>query len=323
METGERTALIIGISGQDGSYLAKELLEMGYRIIGASRDAERTDLSNLRRIGVAAELEICSVTLNDFRSVLQTLKEKRPDEIYNLAGQSSVALSFQQPMETFESIAIGTLNLLEAIRFLEIPMRLYNAGSGECFGNTNGIAAEETTPFRPRSPYAVAKSSAFWHLANYREAYGLYACSGILFNHESPLRPQRFVTKKIVTTACRISSGSKEKLKLGNIEIRRDWGWAPEYVHGMWLMLQQEKPDDFILATGKTNRLQDFVEVVFTTLGLDWREHVEFDRKLLRPTDILASEANPSKAENVLGWKARFGMEEVASMMIEAELNHF
>ena len=314
-----KTALIFGISGQDGSYLSQLLLTKGYRVVGSSRDAQISRFSNLTRLKIREQVEVESASLNDFRSVLQVLKKVRPDEVYNLAGQSSVGLSFDQPVESFESISIGTLNLLEAIRFLEAPIKIYNAGSSECFGNTDGHPADELTPFRPRSPYAVAKAAAFWQMANYREAYGLFACSGLLFNHESPLRPQRFVTRKIVTAACRIAAGMNEKLELGNISVERDWGWAPEYVEAMWLMLQQDTPDDYVIATGETNRLEDFVDGVFTPLGLNWREHVETNQNLFRPTDILTVRANPGKAALKLGWKARYMMQDVARMMVEEE----
>jgi len=314
-----KSALIFGISGQDGSYLSQLLLTKGYRVVGSSRDAQMSRFSNLIRLGIRDQVEVESASLNDFRSVLQVLKKVRPDEVYNLAGQSSVGLSFDQPVESFESISIGTLNLLEAIRFLEAPIKIYNAGSSECFGNTGGHPADELTPFRPRSPYAVAKAAAFWQMANYREAYGLFACSGLLFNHESPLRPQRFVTRKIVTAACRIAAGMNEKLELGNISVERDWGWAPEYVEAMWLMLQQDKPDDYVIATGETNRLEDFVDEAFTALGLNWREHVKTSRNLFRPTHILTVRANPGKAAQKLGWKAKYGMRDVAMMMVEEE----
>ena len=237
-----KRAFICGISGQDGAYLAQLLLNRGYRVAGSSRDAQISPFANLHRLNLRQAVEVESVALTDFRSVLQALIKVAPDEVYNLAGQSSVGLSFQQPVETMESIGIGTLNLLEAIRFLGKPIKFYNACSGECFGDIPQ-AANEATPFRPRSPYAVAKAAAFWEVANYREAYQIFACSGILFNHESPLRPARFVTKKIIGAACRIARGSREKLSLGNITIRRDWGWAPEYVEAMWLMLQQGQPD--------------------------------------------------------------------------------
>jgi GDPmannose 4,6-dehydratase len=260
------------------------------------------------------------MSLNDFRSVLQVLNNIQPDEIYNLAGQSSVGLSFDQPVETFESISIATLNLLEVIRFLGLPIKLYNASSSECFGNTDGKPATEDTPFKPRSPYAVAKAAAFWQLANYREAYNIFACSGILFNHESPLRPERFVTRKIVRTACRIARGKPEKLNLGNIDIQRDWGWAQEYVEAMWLMLQQQDPDDYIVATGETYSLANFIGAVFSYLNLDWQEHVRQKQSLLRPTDIMTSRANPAKAQKKLNWKANYKMHDVAKMLVEKEL---
>ncbi len=315
-----KKALILGVSGQDGSYLAQLLLKKGYRVVGASRDAMLSSFANLVRLGIKDDVQLESVSLNDFRSVLQVLKNARPDEIYNLAGQSSVGLSFEMPVETFESVSVGVLNLLEAIRFLERPIRLYNASSSECFGNTDGHPANELTPFQPRSPYAVAKAAAFWQVANHREAYGMFACSGILFNHESPLRPERFVTRKIVKSACLIAAGKQDKLRLGNLSVQRDWGWAPEYVEAMWLMLQQKQAEDYVIASGQTFLLQDFVEEVFNRLDLDWRDHVEHNPALLRPTDIQLSLADPKKAEKQLGWKARYAMRDVAGKMVAEEL---
>jgi GDPmannose 4,6-dehydratase len=315
----DKKALISGISGQDGAYLAKLLLDKGYQVFGTARDAQVSSFYNLMTLGIKQEVTLFSMALNDFSSVLQTLSRVQPDEIYNLAGQSSVGLSFEQPVETLESLAVGTLNLLEAVRFLQLPTKLYSAGSSECFGNTGGKEADETTAFYPRSPYAVAKATAHWEVANYREAYNLFACTGILFNHESPLRPERFVTRKIITSACRIAGGGKEKLQLGNISIARDWGWAPEYVEAMWKMLQQEQPQDFVIATGETNTLQDFVVEVFKQLGLDWQEHVSTDPSLLRPSEIMVSRGNPQKAEKELGWKATYRMRDVVRMMLEAE----
>ena len=313
-----RTALICGISGQDGAYLAQLLLQKGYRVIGASRDAQMSSFGNLIRLGIRDQVEVASMALNDFRSVLQVLAKFDSDEIYNLAGQSSVGLSFEQPVETLESISIGTLNLLEGIRFLNRDIRLYNAGSSECVGDTGNTPANEQTPFRPRSPYAVAKAAAFWQVANYREAYGLYACSGILFNHESPLRPERFVTQKIVRAAYRIAAGSKERLTLGRLDIQRDWGWAPEYVEAMWKMLQQPQPEDFVIATGETNSLQDFVAETFAAVNLDWRNHVDTDPGLRRPTDLSISRADPTHAANKLGWRAQIHMASVVRKMVEA-----
>jgi GDPmannose 4,6-dehydratase len=314
-----KTALICGISGQDGAYLAQLLLSKGYRVCGTSRDAQVSSFNNLFKLGIRDRVKLESVALNDFRSVLQVLTKIQPDEIYNLAGQTSVSLSFEQPVETLESIATGTLNLLESIRFFDRPIKFYNAGSSECFGDTGGEAATETTPFRPRSPYAVAKAAAFWEVANYREAYNLFACSGILFNHESPLRPERFVTQKIVSTACRIAAGSTEKLVLGNIEIERDWGWAPEYVEAMYLMLQQDEPDDYAIATGTSHKLADFVRYTFEALDLDWQEYVVTDKSLLRPTDIAMGKGNPAKAKRRLGWEAKYQLQDVIKMMIQAK----
>lgn len=314
-----RRALITGIAGQDGAYLAELLLGKGYQVIGTSRDAQMSEFRNLTRIGIRDRVELASMAISDFRSVLQVVARYRPDEIYNLAGQSSVGLSFEQPVETLESISIGTLNLLEAIRFLKSNTRLYNAGSSECFGDTGGTPADESTPFRPRSPYAVAKAAAFWEVANYREAYGLFACSGILFNHESPLRPERFVTQKIVRAACRIAAGSQERLQLGNLDIHRDWGWAPEYAEAMWRMLQQSAPIDFVIATGTTSALSDFVHAAFETVGLDWKDHVDSDPALMRPTDLRFGRANPTQALEVMGWEAKISMKESVERMIAAE----
>ncbi len=314
-----KKALICGVSGQDGAYLSKLLLGKGYEVYGTSRDAQISSFRNLKALGIYDSIKFESMSLNDFRSVLQVLIKIEPDEIYNLAGQSSVGLSFQQPVETLDSISIGTLNLLETIRFTGKPIKFYNAGSSECFGDIGDKSADENTPFRPRSPYAVAKSAAFWEVANYREAYGLFACSGVLFNHESPFRPERFVTRKIISAACKIAAGEQKNLRLGNITIKRDWGWAPEYVEAMWLMLQQNQADDFVIATGESNSLQEFVETAFQSVNLDWQEYVTSDSNLLRPTDLAVSKANPSKATKVLNWKAEHKMKDVVRMMIEEE----
>ncbi len=268
-----KRALICGISGQDGTYLAELLLERGYTVIGTSRDAQTGTFNNLLRAGILDRIQLESMSTHDFRSVLQLLRKIEPDEIYNLSGQSSVGLSFGQPVETLDSIIAGTLNLLECVRFLGLPVRFYNAGSGECYGDTDPSGASEESQFRPRSPYAVAKAAAYWLVANYREAYGLHASTGILFNHESPYRPHRFVTRKIVSTACRISRGSNEKLTLGNTQIRRDWGWAPEYVEAMWHMLQRERAEDLVSRIRvRASSLEDFVRVTFENLELNWRD---------------------------------------------------
>ncbi len=312
-------ALICGVTGQDGAYLAQLLLGKGYQVFGASRDAQMSTFANLKRLGIYDRVAKLSLAINDFRSVLQAIQRVEPDEIYNLAGQSSVGLSFEQPVETLESTSIGVLNLLEAIRFTGKRIKFYNAGSSEIFGDTNGKAASETTPFHPQSPYAVGKASAYWIVANYRDAYGLFACTGILFNHESPLRPSRFVTRKIISAACRIAAGSGEKLKLGNTAISRDWGWAPEYVDAMYRMLQHEIPEDFVIATGVPRSLEDFIALAFEAVDLDWQKYVEIDKDLFRPSDILVGFGNPAKAKRLLGWKARYRLEDIVSKMVEAE----
>lgn len=311
-------ALICGVSGQDGAYLAELLLRKGYEVWGTSRDSQISRFGNLDCLGIREDVHVVSMAPNNFRSVLSVLNQSNPDELYYLAGQSSVGLSFDQPAETIESISMGVLNILEAIRFRQKLIKFYHAGSSECFGNINQPVTEET-PFRPRSPYAVAKASAHWLVANYREAYGLYACNGILFNHESSLRPERFVTRKITSSAFRIAQGSKEKLRLGRLDIVRDWGWAPEYVEAMWLMLQQKNPDDYIIATGESHLLEEFVCAAFEKFRLNWRDYVISDSALYRPTDIAVSAANPIKALDKLGWKAKKNMSDVVSMMIDAE----
>ncbi len=311
-----KRALICGISGQDGAYLAKLLLEKGYEVFGTSRDAQIALFTNLERLGIRDQVQTLSMAPNDFRSVLHVLSKVGPSEIYNLSGQSSVGLSFELPVETLESISLGTLNLLEAIRFLAKEIRFYNAGSSECFGDNGGTPANEQTPFRPRSPYAVAKSAAHWQVANYREAYKIHACTGILFNHDSSLRPVRFVTKKIVETARRIAAGSDETLVLGNIAVVRDWGWAPEYVEAMWRMMQLDIPDDFVIATGTSVSLEYFIERVFNTFNLDWRRHIKTTQEFLRPTDLSQSYADPEKALKVLDWRAQFTVNDVVDAMV-------
>jgi GDPmannose 4,6-dehydratase len=323
MSTAGKKALICGVSGQDGAYLAQHLLSQGYEVAGTSRDAQTTAFENLQALGIRDRVKVLSMSPVDFRSVLQTLTRAAPDEVYNLTGQSSVGLSFEQPVEAFESISVGTLNLLEAIRFAAPKIRFYNAGSGEVFGDTGTRPADEDTRLAPKSPYAVAKATAQWTVASYREAYKLHACTGILFNHESPLRPERFVTRKIVAEACAIKHGDKRRLRLGNIEIVRDWGWAPEYVQAMHMMLQQPVAADYVIASGKSFSLQEFVSLVFTELGLNWRGYVETDPSLLRPSDHLVARASPQRAAEQLGWRAQYRMPEVVRMMVESELKRY
>ena len=314
-------ALICGVSGQDGAYLAQFLLEKGYEVWGTSRDAQAASFSNLDALRIRNRVNIVSMSQSDFRSVFTALETSEPNEVYFLAGQSSVGLSFDLPVETLESITIGTLNMLEAIRLRGRTVKFYHASSSECFGDVGNIAADEHTPFHPTSPYAVSKASAHWLVTNYRNAYGLWASNGILFNHESPFRPARFVTKKIVATAARIARGSEELLTLGRMDIVRDWGWAPEYVEAMWLMLQQEKPEDFVIATGKVNRLQDFVDKTFTHFDLDWRQYTVISERLYRPSDLSWSQGNPTKSNIILGWEYRNDMNTVISLLCQAELS--
>jgi GDPmannose 4,6-dehydratase len=318
-----RWALICGISGQDGAYLAKLLINKGYEVWGSSRDAELSSFKNLSLLGVRESVKTISMAPNDFKSVLQAINICKPHEIYNLSGQSSVGLSFEQPAETLESIATATLNLLEVIRFLAIPIKLYNAGSSECFGDLANQPADENSLFKPASPYAIAKSTAHWLIANYRESYGLFACTGILFNHESPLRPSRFVTSKIIQSAVKISLGQIDKLILGDLSIKRDWGWSEEYVQAMWAMLQMEFPEDFVIATGEANSLKDFVATTFNALDLDWEKYVVQNPKLFRPSEIFYSCGNPHKAILKLNWEAQFKMKDVVIEMVRNEKNSY
>ncbi len=255
--------------------------------------------------------------MTDLSQVRQILAKNNFDEIYNLAGQSSVGVSFAEPRETFESIAVVTVNLLEAMRLTSMKTRFFTAGSGECFGDTSGAPADEKRAFQPNDPYGSAKDAAFWEVAGYRDAFASFACTGILFNHESLLRPRRFVTRKITSAVKRIAAGERESLRLGDISIRRDWGWAPEYVEAMWLMLQRAKPDDFVLCTGELHSLEEFVSVAFESAGLDWRDHVVVDKSLFRPTDSAQNYGDPSKARVELGWSAKSKMSDVVTMMMK------
>ncbi len=316
--SAERTALICGIGGQDGAYLARHLLGLGYAVVGTSRDAQAGRFTGLERLGIRDRVQLVSMSLIDFRSTFQVVKRSQPDEIYNLAGQTSVGLSFDQPVETFESIVVGTINLLEAIRMLGRPISLYYAGSSEMFGNAGDEPASERTVLKPRSPYGIAKATSFWQIAQYREAYGIRAATGILFNHESPLRPERFVTQKIVAAACRIAAGEQQMLSLGDLSVHRDWGWAPEYVVAMHRMLQLDVVEDLVIATGHTHSLEEFVEKAFAAVGLDWRRHVVRDPKLVRPTEIDRGRADTRRATELIGWTARHAMPDVVRMMVEA-----
>src|SRR5712691_4826869 len=320
MKPRHGSALILGASGQDGAYLAELLVRRGLDVHGTSRDKEVSGYVGLRRLGIYDRVTVHSAVLSDFRSVVTVLNDIRPALIFNLAAQSSVGLSFEQPVETIDSIMHGTINVMEAMRFLALDAKFYNAASSECFGNTTKEQpADETTMFSPRSPYAVGKAASFWAVANYREAYGLFACSGLMFNHESPLRPARFVTRKITSAAARIANRAGERLSLGNLSIRRDFGWAPDYVEAMWAMLQQATADDFVIASGVSHSLEEFVAAAFAEVGLDWRDHVDRDPALKRPSDIGCSLGDPAKAARMLGWRAKVDFSEIAARMVRAE----
>jgi GDPmannose 4,6-dehydratase len=307
--------LIAGVTGQDGAYLAHYLLGLGYRVVGTSRDAQMADTSRLERLGIAADVELVSLAPNDFRSVLKVVSTAQPQQIYNLAGQTSVGLSFEQPVECMESISTATLNLLEVIRYLGGGIRFFNAGSSECFGQTGEAPATEDTPLRPRSPYAVAKAAAYWQVATYREAYGMFACTGILANHESPLRPQRFVTQKIIAGVKAIKAGQARTIQLGNLDIWRDWGWAPEYVQAMVLMLQAEQPNDFLIASGTTTSLRDFAQAAFAAADLDLENHLESVEALMRPADLTYSAMKPARIAAQLGWRSQVPVGEIVAKM--------
>jgi GDPmannose 4,6-dehydratase len=314
------TVLILGASGQDGAYVAELLVKRGLDVHGTSRDKELSSFANLRALCVYDSITLHSAVVSDFRSVVEVLKAVEPQYIFNLAAQSSVGLSFEQPVETIDSIMHGTINVMEAMRFLGLEARLYNACSSECFGNTRPDSpANEATPFHPRSPYAVGKAASFWAVANYREAYGLFACSGLLFNHESPFRPIRYVTQKIVRGAMDVATGRARTLELGNLALARDWGWAPEFADAMVRMIEFGSPEDFVVATGETNTLEAFVEATFACFKLDWREHVVRNDAFLRPSDIAYSSGDPGKAERLLGWKATKKMRDVVALLVDAE----
>jgi len=313
-----KKALIIGVSGQDGAYLSQLLLGKGYAVVGTSRDSELNNFSGLQSLGIKKEVELETLVPNDFRSMMQVISNHKPDEIYFLSGQSSVGLSFKLPFETMESIVVSLQNLLEVVRMLSLDCKIYNACSSECFGDNGTNMVTESSSFSPLSPYAVAKCTSFWQISTYRKAYDMFACSGILFNHESPLRHERFVTQKIISFVKNIKfSNAKEKLHLGNLDVIRDWGWAPEYVDAMYRMLQQDAPSDYIIASGKSYSLQDFVKYSFEKNDLNWKDYLVQDEQFLRPSELNCIYADPSKAEKELGWKAENDMRRVIDKMFE------
>ncbi len=313
-----RTALITGVTGQDGSYLAELLLAQGYEVIGVVR---RTSHDSYERIGhLLDRLHIVPADLLDQHSLTAVVKDAQPDEVYNLAAQSFVPTSWTQPVLTGEFTALGVTRLLEAVRLAHPNARCYQASSSEMFGKAMETPQRETTPFYPRSPYGVAKVYGHWITVNYRESYGLYAVSGILFNHESPRRGLEFVTRKVTHGVARIVKGRATELRLGNLEARRDWGFAGDYVDAMWRMLQQPKPDDYVIGTGETHTVRELCEVAFGHVGLDWKRYVKRDRQFARPAEVDVLQADPSKARRALGWTPRVTFRELVTMMVDADL---
>jgi len=313
-----KRALITGITGQDGAYLARFLLEQGYEVHGMVR---RSSAENNERIDdLQDQVHLHQADLLDQLSIVRLVDDVRPHEIYNLAAQSFVPTSWNQPLLTGEFTALGVTRMLEAIRLVDRSIRFYQASSSEMFGRVQEEPQNESTPFWPRSPYGVAKVYGHWITVNYRESYGIYACSGILFNHESPLRGKEFVTRKISHGVARIKLGLDSELRLGNLEARRDWGFAGDYVRAMWLMLQQDKPDDFVIATGEQHSVRDFVELAFAHVGLDWQKYVVTDPALLRPAEVNTLRGDASKARRILGWEPSVTFRELVAMMVDADL---
>ncbi len=316
----KRTALITGVTGQDGSYLAEFLLSKGYRVVGMVRRSSTTNFDRIRHI--QDDIEIVAGDLLDQSSLMDIVREHQPDEVYNLAAQSFVLTSFSQPVLTGEFTALGVTRMLEAIRLIKPDARFYQASSSEMFGKVAEVPQRESTPFHPRSPYGVAKVYGHWITVNYRESYNLFACSGILFNHESERRGLEFVTRKVTHAAARIKLGLQDKVKLGNLDARRDWGYAGDYVRGMWLMLQQDKPDDYVLATGETHSVRELCEVAFARVGLDWQQHVEIDPRHYRPAEVDLLIGDAGKARERLGWQPEVRFKQLIEMMVDADLKN-
>jgi len=316
-----RTALITGVTGQDGSYLADFLLEKGYRVAGMVR---RSSTENFERIEhLRDRIEIRQADLLDQLSLINLLRDVRPQEVYNLASQSFVPTSWEQPVLTGEFTALGVTRVLEAVRLVDREIRFYQASSSEMFGKVQEVPQTERTPFYPRSPYGVAKAYGHWITVNYRESYGLFACSGILFNHESPRRGKEFVTRKVTEGAARIKRSLLEKLALGNLEARRDWGYAGDYVEAMWLMLQQPRPEDYVIATGETHSVRELCEIAFHRVGLEWQDHVVVDPRFVRPAEVDMLQGDASKAKRMLGWQPRTSFRQLVEKMVDADMGRY
>lgn len=313
-----KRAFITGVTGQDGSYLAELLLEKGYKVYALRRRTSIPILDNIAHI--QDEIEFIEGDLLDLGSLIRAIQIAKPDEVYNLAAQSFVGSSWDQPILTGQVTALGVANMLEAVRIAKPDARFYQASSSEMFGKVKEVPQRETTPFHPRSPYGVAKVYGHWITVNYRESYGMFACSGILFNHESPRRGIEFVTRKVTDGVARIKLGLQNELRLGNLDARRDWGFAGDYVKAMWLMLQQDEPDDYVVATGETHSVQELVEIAFRHVGLDWRDHVVVDEKYVRPAEVDLLIGDASKAREKLGWRQEVSFEELVRMMVDSDL---
>lgn len=319
-----KKALITGITGQDGSYLAELLLRKGYEVWGIIRQSSSFHTGRIDHLyqdpHENPRLKLIYGDLTDGGNLSTIMNEVQPDEVYNLGAQSHVRVSFDMPIYTVNTDALGTLRLLEATRKMKKPAKFYQASSSEMYGKAVELPQTEKTPFYPRSPYGCAKVYSFWQTVNYREAYGLFACNGILFNHESPRRGETFVTRKITRAATRIKLGLQDKLYLGNLDAKRDWGYAGDYVEAMWLMLQQDSPDDYVIATGETHSVREFLDEVFCYLNLDWHEYVEIDPRYLRPTEVDILQGDASKAKKVLGWEPKVSFKELVKMMTDADM---
>jgi len=317
-----RTCLITGITGQDGAYLAQLLLQKGYRVVGVLRRSASSDIvgERMRWLGILDDVELVDGNLIDISSLIRIMQNVQPDEVYNLAAQSFVAASWNQPLLTGEVTGMGAVNVLEAVRITGLKARVYQASSSEMFGLIQAPQQNEKTPFYPRSPYAAAKLYAHWMTVNYRESFGMHASSGILFNHESPLRGIEFVTRKITDGVARIKLGLAKEVPLGNLEAKRDWGHARDYVRAMWLMLQQDTPDDYVIATGRTTSIREFCRMAFAHAGLNYEDHVVTNPKFLRPAEVDVLHGDPAKARQMLGWQPETSLEDMAAEMVEADL---
>ena len=315
-----KTALITGITGQDGAYLAKLLLSKGYKVYGLLARRSTPTHWRLQYLGIDREVELIDGDLTDMSSIMRALQMAKPQEVYNLGAQSFVATSWHQPLLTAQATGLGALHILEAIRLTDPSIRFYQASTSEMFGLIQETVQSEKTPFYPRSPYGVAKLFAHWSTVNYRESFKMFACSGILFNHESPLRGIEFVTRKVTDAVARIKLGKQKELRLGNIDAKRDWGFAGDYVDAMWRMLQQETPDDYVVATGRTTTVRDMCRIAFENVGLQYEDFVVIDPKFYRPAEVDVLLGNPAKAKTALGWEAHTQLAELMQIMVEADL---